>query len=125
MVAYICWQVASEGQEGHLLSALDPGLQLLCHGAADRDRSIQVRRGVRAEGRVRFDASENDAGVALFVPDIEMYRPRREQPPAEAHLESAYGFAPKSPLKARQFSGTYTNDPERMPQSKHNNNRHG
>lgn len=97
------------------MSFLDPAIQLLCHMSAVHGRYVQIRRGVRAEGRVNFDAEQGEPGVALFVNSAEMVRGDNHVP-AEEHIRSAYGRAPLSPARARRLNGTHTNDPERMKQ---------
>lgn len=113
-LAYVVWAVHAPDQEGDALSELDPAVQLLCHAAADRGDAVQIRRGVRAEGRVSFDARKGDKGVALFIPSWKMARPRHGTAPAEAHIESAYGRPPPSPASAQRRKGTHTADPERL-----------
>jgi len=115
VLAYVIWTIYADDQEGDPLSALDPAVQLLCHAAADRGDEVQVRRGVRAEGRVSFDAREGEEGVALFVPSLKMGRRQGGLAPAEAHIQTAYGKAPLSPIEARRLKRTMTSDPEKMP----------
>lgn len=107
--AYVIWNSVQE--DGNLASLIDPGIQLLLHAASERGDDIQVRRGVRSEGRVRFDAEPGDPGVVLWIPEKEM---ERMKPPTstEQHIQSAFG---ESPLPPRRASRRHEpSDPEKL-----------
>lgn len=81
-------------------AVIDPGVQLLAHAASERDDdAVQIRRGIRSEGRVRFGAEAGTSAVALWVPDDAM---TCLKPPtrSETHIEAAFGAAPRPPRRA-------------------------
>lgn len=107
--AYVVWNAAEE--DGNIASLIDPGVQLLLHAASERGDELQVRRGVRSEGRVRFNAKKGDPGVVLWVPESAL---ERLKPPTstEQHIASAYGESPKPPRRASRRHEP--SDPEQL-----------